>query len=89
MCSTAKVALMTFAQGSGTMIKFAVKYAIDFLFASRGLNGQVQAEASEQKLQEAKKTLYGERPHSEVRIFTSPDGRVLLRRYTKHTCAYY
>ena len=79
-----EVALTTFVQVQicVAMIKYVVKSAVDFFFASRGINYQVETETREQKLEEAKKILYGERPHSEVRTFTSTDGsgRVLLRR---------
>ena len=66
------------------MLQYVLKATLDFLFASRknlNLNLQIQDELKEKKVLDAKKILFGERPHSEVRTYVDHQtGRHLLRR---------
>lgn len=63
------------------MLQYVLKSTIEYFFASRGLNLQIQDELKEKKLSAARKVLKGQRPHSEVRIYVDQQtGRQLLRR---------
>ena len=66
------------------MLQYVLRSTLDYFFASRescNLSLQIQDELKEKKVLDAKKILFGERPHSEVRTYVDHQtGRQLLRR---------
>ena len=62
------------------MFNYAISSILDYFFASRGLNPQIQDHVEDEGLEKAGFILQGNRPHAELEAVKAPDGRVLMRR---------
>ena len=61
------------------MIKYAIKTVLEFIFSSRGSYPAIQEEIQKQRLEEAKKILYGERPNQSIKRVLGREKRTLAR----------
>lgn len=62
------------------MFNYTISTILDYFFASRGLNPQIQDHVEDEGLEKAGFILQGNRPHAELEAVKAPDGRVLMRR---------